>query len=85
MYGSGSGVSRNPAQAAEHYRVAAGLGEVSAQFNLGVMYEHGHGVPPSGVLSSARGSRADYGQVIYETVCAGLANAVRAEFPLPKG
>ena len=57
-----------------------------AEFPVYDMYpQSGHGVPPSGVLSSARGSRADYGQIIYETVCAGLANAVRAEFPVPKG
>jgi len=54
-----------------------------AEFPVYDMYpQSGHGVPPSGVLASARGARADYGQIIYETVCAGLAGAVRAEFPV---
>jgi creatinine amidohydrolase len=40
----------------------------------------GHGVPPSGVLSSARGAKAEYGAVIFETVCKGLAAAVGEAF-----
>ena len=37
-------------------------------------------VPPSGVLSSARGAKAEYGAVIFETVCDGLAAAVGEAF-----
>lgn len=35
------------------------------------------GVPPSGVLSSARGADADKGRLIFETITSGLAEATR--------
>ncbi len=38
------------------------------------------GVPPSGVLSSAKGAEADKGALIFDAVCSGLADAVLREF-----
>lgn len=45
--------------------------------------QDGRGVPPSGVLASARGASAAHGQTIFEAICAGLAAAVRREFGAP--
>lgn len=39
------------------------------------------GVPPSGVLSSARGGDADKGRLIFETIVSGLASAARTALP----
>jgi len=47
--------------------------------------QDGRGVPPSGVLASARGASAAHGQTIFEAICAGLAAAVRREFGAPDG
>ena len=44
MYGIGSGVSQDYAEAARWFRRAAEQGDADAQFNLGLMYEFGHGV-----------------------------------------
>jgi creatinine amidohydrolase len=52
-----------------------------AEFPVYDMFpQTGHGVPPSGVLSSARGAKAEYGATIFETVCNGLAAAVGEAF-----
>ena len=52
-----------------------------AEFPVYDMFpQTGHGVPPSGVLSSARGAKAEYGATIFETVCKGLAAAVGEAF-----
>lgn len=54
-----------------------------AQFDCYDVYpQHGHGVPPSGVLASARGASAAHGRTIFDTICAGFAAAVRKEFSL---
>lgn len=45
-----------------------------------VFPQDGRGVPPSGVLSSARGADAAKGALIHAAVCDGLAAAVRAEW-----
>jgi Sel1 repeat len=45
MYDNGQGVPRNDAQAIKWYRKAAEQGDAVAQFNLGVMYAKGEGVP----------------------------------------
>jgi creatinine amidohydrolase len=47
--------------------------------------QDGRGVPPSGVLASARGASAEHGRTIFEAICAGLAAAVRREFGGPAG
>jgi TPR repeat protein len=39
------GVPQNSAEAAQWYRKAADHGNTLAQAHLGLMYEHGHGVP----------------------------------------
>ena len=39
------GVPQNYAEAVKWYRLAADQGDASAQFNLGVMYDKGQGVP----------------------------------------
>ena len=44
MYGTGSGVSRDDAEAIRWYRRAADQGDALAQSNLGWMYENGRGV-----------------------------------------
>jgi TPR repeat protein len=41
----GDGVPKNSAEAAKWYRLAAEQGNVSAQFDLGVLYLNGDGVP----------------------------------------
>jgi TPR repeat protein len=41
----GAGVATNTAEAVEWFRRAAEQGNALAQYNLGVMYEHGEGVP----------------------------------------
>ena len=40
-----AGSPTDPARAFEQYTLAAGQGDVSAQYNLGFMYENGQGVP----------------------------------------
>ncbi len=45
MYGSGTGVPQDYAQAANWHRKAAQQGYADAQHNLGVMYSNGQGVP----------------------------------------
>jgi TPR repeat protein len=45
MYSIGQGVARNQDEAARWYRKAADLGLASAQYELGVAYSSGLGVP----------------------------------------
>jgi len=47
-YYFGQGVAQNYAEAVKWYRFAADQGGAKAQYNLGVMYENGQGVPPPG-------------------------------------
>lgn len=42
--------------------------------------QDGRGVPPSGVLASARGASAEHGAAIFDAICAGLVDAVGREF-----
>ncbi|MEO5348244.1 MAG: sel1 repeat family protein [Magnetococcus sp. YQC-3] len=44
MYHTGTGVTRDHAQAMQWYRKAADQGNLSAQYNIGVMYYRGEGV-----------------------------------------
>lgn len=44
MYASGTGVTKDEAEAVKWYQKAAEQGDVRAQFNLGHMYDHGRGV-----------------------------------------
>ena len=45
MYGNGLGVTQDPVEAAEWYRLAAEEGHVFAQYYIGVIYVNGEGVP----------------------------------------
>ena len=45
LYGKGRGVPHDDAMAAHWMRQAAEVGHVNGQGNLGVMFEHGDGVP----------------------------------------
>ena len=45
LYAAGSGVARDPVEAARLYRRAADLGNADAQLNLGELYSQGRGVP----------------------------------------
>ena len=45
MYATGEGVPQDDGEAVKWFRLAADQGDVSAQFNLGVMYGAGEGVP----------------------------------------
>ncbi len=45
MYADGYGVVTNDAEAARWYRLAAEQGNAKAQYNLGIMYVNGEGVP----------------------------------------
>jgi TPR repeat protein len=45
MYDNGQGVPQDDAEAVRWYRKAAGQGDPSAQYNLGLMYAAGQGVP----------------------------------------
>jgi TPR repeat protein len=45
MYDKGQGVRQDHAAAASWYRKAAEQGIANAQFNLGIMYDNGEGVP----------------------------------------
>ena len=45
MYGNGTGVPQDHAEAVRWYRLAADQGQARAQVNLGVMYANGTGVP----------------------------------------
>jgi uncharacterized protein len=47
----GHGVPQNAAQAAQWYRKAADHGNALAQAHLGLMYEHGYGVPRDPVIA----------------------------------
>ena len=53
MYGSGEGVPNDGAEAAKWYRKAADQGYAKAQHNLGVLYDHGYGVPKDEVEAAA--------------------------------
>ncbi len=44
-YKEGWGVPKDPAEAMKWYRKAANLGNVNAQFMLGLLYRYGNGVP----------------------------------------
>ena len=44
-YDTGTGVSKDPAEALKWYRLAAEQGDVTSQSNLGVAYHYGRGVP----------------------------------------
>jgi len=44
-YSEGVGVNKNDKRAAELYTLAANLGDINAQFDLGYMYANGQGVP----------------------------------------
>lgn len=43
MYAGGRGVDKDEKRAVKMYTLAADQGHASAQYNLGVMYEHGRG------------------------------------------
>ena len=45
MYATAEGVPEADAEAVRWYRAAAEQGDVSAQYNLGVMYDNGESVP----------------------------------------
>ena len=45
MYENGQGVPQDYAEAVKWYREAADQDDTDAQFNLGLMYENGDGVP----------------------------------------
>jgi uncharacterized protein len=47
----GHGVQQDAARAAQWYRKAADHGNALAQAHLGLMYEHGYGVPTDAVLA----------------------------------
>ena len=47
----GHGVQQDAARAAQWYRKAADQGNALAQAHLGLMYEHGYGVPTDAVLA----------------------------------
>ena len=51
MYTKGEGVPENDTEAVKWYRMAAEQGIASAQYNLGVMYANGQGVPQDYVPS----------------------------------
>ena len=53
MYWSGEGVLIDHKQAVKWYRKAAEQGNANAQYNLGGMYEVGHGVPEDLVTAYA--------------------------------
>jgi creatinine amidohydrolase len=55
--------------------------KVPAQFGCYDRYpQTGADLPPSGVLSSARGAEAANGGIIFNTVCDGLAAAAKKDF-----
>jgi hypothetical protein len=45
MYRDGKGVPQDDVEAVRWYRLAADQGHANAQYNLGVMYDIGAGVP----------------------------------------
>ena len=45
MYATGEGVPQDDAEAVRWFRLAAEQGDARAQFNLGVRYDTGEGVP----------------------------------------
>ena len=45
MYADGLNVLQDDAEAVRWFRLAAGQGEAEAQYNLGLMYDNGRGVP----------------------------------------
>jgi membrane-associated protease RseP (regulator of RpoE activity) len=49
MYDTGRGVSKDDAEAAKYYRLAAEQGQATAQSNLGIFYKNGRGVAKSHV------------------------------------
>ena len=51
MYAFGKGVPEDDKQAVKWFRLAAEQGVANAQYNLGVMYERGDGVPEDKVLA----------------------------------
>jgi FOG: TPR repeat, SEL1 subfamily len=51
MYASGEGVPHSDTEAAQWYRLAADQGLGGAQFNLGILYTEGKGVPQDQVLA----------------------------------
>jgi localization factor PodJL len=46
-YAEGTGIKKDPTEAARWFSKAASLGLVDSQFNLAVLYERGTGVPQS--------------------------------------
>ena len=44
-YDYGEGVPQDDAEAVRWYRLAAGQGDASAQYHLGLMYDNGKGIP----------------------------------------
>ena len=51
MYANGEGVAQSDDDAAQWYRLATDQGLAGAQFNLGIMYTEGRGVPRDHVLA----------------------------------
>jgi len=60
MYRYGHGVPQNDKTAVKWYTLAAEQGNVSAQYNLGVMYLRGNGVGMSWVYAYMWGSIAGH-------------------------
>jgi len=53
MYENGRGVAQDSREAVKWFRKATEHGDAVAQFNLGVMYENGQGVPQNYTLAYA--------------------------------
>jgi len=73
LYSAGSGVPKNPAEAANWYRKAAELGNTYAQYNLGRIFEDGAGVGQN-YTESAKwyGRAAEQGHAEAQNCLAGL-------------
>jgi len=80
---TGENRRRNPKLAAHWYRMAAGQGLASAQYNLGIIYLEGDGVPKS----RARAHRwilkaADGGEILAKALVADAYASGEAGFPI---
>jgi len=66
LYDNGQGVQQNYKEAAKWYLLAAEQGSGSARNNLGLLYEHGRGVPLNPIVSYCLYSLAATGRVSSE-------------------
>jgi TPR repeat protein len=74
MYDNGDGVPKNAVEAVRWYRLAADQGVAQAQYNLGLMYGLGQGVPKNYMVAYA----------IFNMLSVDVASAIQARDALEK-